>query len=119
MTFGETFCIFFLLVEMANEFKNMLLVKFKQDVVEEDILKKIEQLVNEIDLIKSFVWGKDTESNEMVTQGYTHAMIMTFNNKEDYEACVAKEDEFSAVFVPVVEKLVVLNFPAVCAKASS
>lgn len=56
MTFGETFCIFFLLVEMANEFKNMLLVKFKQDVVEEDVLKQIEQLVNEIDLIKSFVW---------------------------------------------------------------
>ncbi|XP_049353655.1 stress-response A/B barrel domain-containing protein At5g22580-like [Solanum verrucosum] len=104
---------------MANEFKNMLLVKFKQDVVEEDVLKQIEQLVNEIDLIKSFVWGKDTESNEMVTQGYTHAMIMTFNNKEDYEACVVKEVEFSAVFVNVVEKILVLNFPAVCVKASS
>ncbi|KAH0776996.1 hypothetical protein KY290_008407 [Solanum tuberosum] len=82
---------------MANEFKNMLLVKFKQDVVEEDVLKQIEQLVNEIDLIK----GKDTESNEMVTQGYTHAMIMTFNNKEDYEACVVKEVEFSAIFVTI------------------
>lgn len=55
----------------------------------------------------------------MVTQGYTHAMIMTFNNKEDYEACVVKEVEFSAIFVTVVEKILVLNFPAVCVKASS
>ncbi|KAK6776478.1 hypothetical protein RDI58_027479 [Solanum bulbocastanum] len=95
----------------------MLLVKFKQDVVEEDFLKQIEQLVNEIDLIK----GKDTESHEKVRQGYTHAMIMAFNNKEDYETCVShpKEVEFSAVFVTLVEKFVVLNFPVVYVKASS
>ncbi|KAH0776995.1 hypothetical protein KY290_008406 [Solanum tuberosum] len=72
-------------------------------------------------LSKSFVRGKDTESHEMLRQGYTHAIIMTFNNKEDYEACVShpKEVEFAAIFVTVVEKILVLNFPAVCVKASS
>ncbi|KAJ8551967.1 hypothetical protein K7X08_028410 [Anisodus acutangulus] len=105
---------------MADEFKHLVLVKFKEDVVVEDILKQLEKLANEIDLVKSFVWGKDTESHEMLTQGYTHAIIMTFNSKEDYNTYVShpKDVQFSALFVTVIDKAVVLNFPAVSGKAS-
>lgn len=55
----------------------------------------------------------------MLTQGYTHAIVMTFNSKEDYQAYVShpKDVEFSALFVTVIEKAVVLNFPAVSVKA--
>ncbi|MCD7471223.1 hypothetical protein HAX54_011541 [Datura stramonium] len=106
---------------MSSEFKHLVLVKFKEDVVVEDILKEMEKLANEIDVVKSFVWGKDTESHEMLTQGYTHAIVMTFNSKEDYEAYVShpKDVEFSALFVTVIDKAVVLNFPAVTVKAPS
>lgn len=41
---------------MANEFKHLVLVKFKEDVVVEDILKELEKLVQEMDIVKSFVW---------------------------------------------------------------
>ncbi|KAF3621941.1 putative tRNA dimethylallyltransferase 2-like, partial [Capsicum annuum] len=101
-----------------NEFKHLVLVKFKEDVVVEDILKELEKLAHGTDLIKSFVWGKDTESHEMLTQGYTHAIIMTYNSKEDYEACIShpKDVDFAALFVTVIEKAVVLNFPAVSVK---
>ncbi|CAN4119464.1 unnamed protein product [Withania somnifera] len=106
---------------MADEFKHLVLVKFKEDVVVEEIVKQLEKLANEIDVVKSFVWGKDTESHEMLTQGYTHAIIMTFNSKEDYEAYAShpKDVEFAAVFVTVIEKALVLNFPSFSVKASS
>ncbi|CAN4120441.1 unnamed protein product [Withania somnifera] len=104
---------------MDNEFKHLVLVKFKPDVVVEDIVKELEILANEIDVVKSFVWGKDTESHEMLTQGYTHAIIMTFKNKEDYETYVShpKDVAFSGLFVTVIEKALVLNFPSVTVKA--
>ncbi|KAJ8568447.1 hypothetical protein K7X08_027980 [Anisodus acutangulus] len=40
---------------MADEFKHLVLVKFKGDIVVEEILKQLETLANEIDLVKSFV----------------------------------------------------------------
>lgn len=47
----------YLVVTMANnEFKHLVLVKFKEDVVVEDILKELEKLAHGTDLIKSFVW---------------------------------------------------------------
>lgn len=43
-------------VGMASEFKHLVLVKFKDGVVVEDILKGMEKLVSEMDIVKSFVW---------------------------------------------------------------
>ncbi|PHT35273.1 hypothetical protein CQW23_27073 [Capsicum baccatum] len=104
---------------MANEFKHLVLVKFKEDVVVEDILKGLEKLVQEMDIVKSFVWGKDDESHEMLTQGYTHAIIMTFNSKEDYKTFANHPNhvEFSSTFATVIDKAVLLDFPVVSVKA--
>lgn len=38
------------------EFNHLVLVKFKEDVVVEDVLKGMEKLVSEMDIVKSFVW---------------------------------------------------------------
>lgn len=38
------------------EFKHLVLVKFKDDVAVDDILKGLEKLVSEMDCVKSFVW---------------------------------------------------------------
>ncbi|KAM3398962.1 stress-response A/B barrel domain-containing protein [Capsicum galapagoense] len=104
---------------MANEFKHLVLVKFKEDVVVEDILKGLGKLVQEMDIVKSFVWGKDDESHEMLTQGYTHAIIMTFNSKEDYKTFASHPNhvEFSSTFATVIDKAVLLDFPVVSVKA--
>lgn len=38
------------------EFKHLVLVKFKEEVAVEEVLKGMEKLVSEMDIVKSFVW---------------------------------------------------------------
>lgn len=38
------------------EFKHLVVAKFKDDAVVEDILKGLEKLASEIDTVKSFEW---------------------------------------------------------------
>lgn len=62
--------------------------------------------------------GQDSESQEMLTQGFTHAILMTFNKKDDYTVFLShpKHAEFSATFSTVIEKIVLLDFPATLVK---
>ena len=39
-----------------GEIKHLVVVKFKEGVVVEDIVKGMEKLVSEVDLVKSFEW---------------------------------------------------------------
>lgn len=41
---------------MGESFKHLVIVKFKEDVVVEDVIKGMESLVSEIDSVKSFEW---------------------------------------------------------------
>ncbi|KAK9266404.1 hypothetical protein L1049_014225 [Liquidambar formosana] len=102
-----------------GDFKHLVVVKFKEGVVVEEILKGMEKLVSEVETVKSFEWGQDLESLEMLRQGFTHAFMMTFCNKEDYIAFQAhpKHAEFSATFSAAIEKIVLLDFPGVLVKA--
>ncbi|KAE8729413.1 ricin-agglutinin family protein [Hibiscus syriacus] len=100
-------------------FKHLVVVKFKECAVVEEILKGMEKLVSEVDAVKSFEWGQDIESEEMLRQGFTHAFLMTFEKKEDYTAFTTHPThiEFSATFVAAIDKLVVLGFPSVASKS--
>ncbi|XWS71506.1 hypothetical protein CRYUN_Cryun03dG0143600 [Craigia yunnanensis] len=100
-------------------FKHLAVVKFKEEVVVEEILKGMEKIVSEVDAVKSFEWGQDIEGQEMLRQGFTHAFLMTFDKKEDYIAFVSHPShiEFSATFSTAIEKIVLLDFPSVLAKA--
>lgn len=62
--------------------------------------------------------GQDLESPEMLRQGFTHAFLTTFDKKEDYTVFVGhpKHQEFSATFSTVLEKIVLLDFPATLVK---
>ncbi|XP_075519996.1 stress-response A/B barrel domain-containing protein At5g22580-like [Primulina tabacum] len=101
------------------EFKHLVLVKFKEEVVVEDVLKEMEKLVSEMDIVKSFVWGQDIESLEMLRQGFTHAFLMTFEKKDDFTAFASHPNhvEFSAKFSTVIDKAVLLDFPVVTVKS--
>ncbi|KAG7035953.1 Stress-response A/B barrel domain-containing protein [Cucurbita argyrosperma subsp. argyrosperma] len=103
---------------MEGEFKHLVLVKFKEGAAVGEILKGMENLVTEIEAVKSFEWGQEMEGPEMLTQGFTHAFLMTFENKEAHSAFTAhpKHVEFSATFSAAIEKIVLLDFPAIRAK---
>ncbi|KAJ7947948.1 Stress responsive A/B Barrel Domain [Quillaja saponaria] len=102
-----------------EEFKHFVIVKFKEGVAVEDLVKGMEKLVSEVDAVKSFEWGQDVESQEVLRQGFTHAFLMTFNKKEDFTAFLGhpKHVEFSATFSAAIENIVLLDFPAVIVKA--
>ncbi|XP_002533607.2 stress-response A/B barrel domain-containing protein At5g22580 [Ricinus communis] len=102
-------------------FKHLVIVKFKEDAAVEEIVKGMEKLVSESDLVKSFAWGQDLEGPEMLTQGFTHAFSMTFDKKEDYTAFQTHPNhvEYSATFSAAIEKIVVLFFPYVQVKATA
>ncbi|XP_047318546.1 stress-response A/B barrel domain-containing protein At5g22580-like [Impatiens glandulifera] len=100
-------------------FKHLVVVKFKEGIVVEEILSGMEKLVSDIDAVISFEWGIDIESLEMLRQGYTHAFVMTFKSKDDYNSYLAhpKHVEYSAIFSQVIDKIIMLDFPAVQSKS--
>ncbi|KAB1215932.1 hypothetical protein CJ030_MR4G028706 [Morella rubra] len=102
-----------------GDFKHLVIAKFKEGVVVDEILKGMEKLVSELDTVKSFEWGQDIESQEMLRQGFTHAFLMTFQKKEDFTAFLGHPShvEFSATFSAAIEKIVLLDFPAALVKA--
>ncbi|GAB2285513.1 hypothetical protein Dimus_019962 [Dionaea muscipula] len=107
-------------VSMA-EIKHLVLAKFKEGVVVEDIIKGMEKLVSDIDTVNSFEWGQDVESQEMLRQGLTHAFLFTFSNKEDFTAYLTHPShaEFSDTFSTVIENVVLLDFPVVLVKPNN
>ncbi|XP_058220822.1 stress-response A/B barrel domain-containing protein At5g22580 [Rhododendron vialii] len=104
-----------------EEFKHLVVAKFKEGVVVEELLKGMEKMVSEVDEVKAFEWGQDIESHEMLTQGFTHAFLMTFKSKEDFTAFLGhpKHLEFSGTFSTVIDKIVVLDFPSVLLKPAA
>lgn len=56
---------------------------------------------------------------EMLRQGFTHAIMMTFGSKDDFTAFQTHPDhvEFSATFSAAIDKIVLLDFPVVAVKA--
>ncbi|KAI9076231.1 hypothetical protein K1719_041804 [Acacia pycnantha] len=102
-----------------GEFKHLVVVKFKEGVVVEDLIKGMEKMVSEIDTVKSFEWGQDVESLDILRQGFTHAFLMTFSKKEEFVAFQGHPNhvEFSTTFSAAIEKIVVLDFPATLVKA--
>ncbi|KAB1215931.1 hypothetical protein CJ030_MR4G028705 [Morella rubra] len=99
--------------------KHLVIPKFKEGVVVEEIMKGMEKLVSELDTVKSFEWGKDIGSQEMRRQGFTHAFLVTFQKEEDFTSFLDHPShvEFSPTFSATIEKIVLLDFHAVLGKA--
>ncbi|CAF2366560.1 unnamed protein product [Brassica napus] len=107
----------------ASEFKHLVVVKFKEDAKVDEILKGSENLVSQIDSVKSFEWGEDKEMGftnaHALRQGFTHAFSMTFENKDAYVSFTKHplHVEFSAAFTAVIEKIVILDFTVAAVKS--
>ncbi|KAI4382265.1 hypothetical protein MLD38_008250 [Melastoma candidum] len=103
------------------EFKHLVVVKFKEGANVSELLKGMEDLTSGLDLVKSAEWGNDSEGQEFLTQGFTHAFLTTFRSKEDYAAFASdpKHLEFSPKFAIAIDKVIVLDFPANIMKSSA
>ncbi|KAK6926648.1 Stress responsive alpha-beta barrel, partial [Dillenia turbinata] len=104
-----------------GEFKHLVVAQFKEGVEVKDILKGMEQLVSEIDTVKTFEWGQDIESHDMLRQGFTHVFLMTFENKEAFTSFLGhpKHIEFSGIFSEAIQKVVLLDFPTAFVKSKA
>lgn len=58
------------------------------------------------------------DNPEILTQEFTHAISMTFDKKQDYDAFqnLPSHIDFSLTFSTAVQKIVVLCFPSVQVK---
>ncbi|KAK7341963.1 hypothetical protein VNO80_24904 [Phaseolus coccineus] len=106
-------------VVAMGDFNHFVVVKFKDGVAVEELIQGLEKMVSGIQQVKSFEWGKDIESHDMLRQGFTHVFLMTFNGKEEFNTFQTHPNhiEFSGVFSPSIEKIVVLDFPSKLVKA--
>ncbi|XP_068327269.1 stress-response A/B barrel domain-containing protein HS1-like isoform X2 [Pyrus communis] len=104
---------------------HVVLAKFKDGIAEnkiEEIIKDFANLVNLIEPMKSFNWGKDV-SSENLNQGFTHIFEWTFESTEGvaeyvYVAHPAHVD-FANLFLSHVEKVLVIDYkPTAYVRAS-
>lgn len=100
--------------EAKGVVKHVLVAKFKEETLPaqiDELIKGYANLVNLIEPMKSFHWGKDV-SIENLHQGFTHVFESTFESTEgiaeyiDHPAHV----EFANLFLPVLEKFVVIDY---------
>ncbi|KAG4958274.1 hypothetical protein AAZX31_13G007600 [Glycine max] len=100
-------------------FNHYVIVKFNDGVAVDELIQGLEKMVSGIDHVKSFERGKDIESHDMLRQGFTHVFLMAFNGKEEFNAFQTHVNdlEFTGLFSPAIEKIVVLDFPSNLMKA--
>lgn len=62
--------------------------------------------------------GHEAEGQEMLTQGFTHVLSMTFDDKEGITSFLThpKHLEFCPTFSAAIDKIVVLDFPSLLVK---
>ncbi|XP_072950265.1 stress-response A/B barrel domain-containing protein At5g22580 [Typha angustifolia] len=101
-----------------GEIKHLIIVKFKEGVVVQQILEDLTKLAAELDIIKSFEWGKDIVNKEILTQGFSHVLVLTFNSAEDLAIYVnhPSHNAFAITFRAAIEKMLLLDYPVVLAK---
>ncbi|XP_047317638.1 stress-response A/B barrel domain-containing protein HS1-like [Impatiens glandulifera] len=95
--------------------KHILLAKFKDSVSEDEVqelIKEYANLVNLIEPMKAFHWGKDV-SIENLHNGFTHVFESTFENTDgigQYIIHPAHLEFSSNLFLPSLEKLIVVDY---------
>ncbi|KAH0673312.1 probable protein Pop3 [Solanum tuberosum] len=94
--------------------KHILLAKFKDGIPPEQIdqlIKQYANLVNLIEPMKAFQWGKDV-SIENLHQGFTHVFESTFDSLEGVAEYIAHpvHVEFANTMLPQLEKVLIIDY---------
>nr|UWK31730.1 Cyclase2 [Plumbago zeylanica] len=101
--------------------KHILLAKFKDGVSDEkieELIKGYAALVDKIEPMKAFHWGKDV-SIENLHQGFTHVFESTFESTQGIAEYVAHpvHVEFANVFLESLDKVLVVDYKPVAGSA--
>ncbi|KAK4717041.1 hypothetical protein R3W88_015379 [Solanum pinnatisectum] len=94
--------------------KHILLAKFKDGIPPEQIdqlIKQYANLVNLIEPMKAFQWGKDV-SIENLHQGFTHVFESTFDSLEGVAEYIAHpvHVEYANTMLPQLEKVLIIDY---------
>ncbi|GAA0150412.1 hypothetical protein LIER_09360 [Lithospermum erythrorhizon] len=100
--------------EAKGVVKHILLAKFKEGIPEEQIeelIKEYGNLVNHIQPMKSFHWGKDV-SIENLHQGFTHVFESTFESTQGVAEYVSHpvHVRFADKFLQHLEKVLIMDY---------
>ncbi|KAH9683997.1 Stress-response A/B barrel domain-containing protein HS1 [Citrus sinensis] len=100
--------------EAKGVVKHVLLAKFKEGTAQDQIdqlIKDYANLVNLIEPMKSFQWGKNV-SIENLHQGFTHIFESTFESTEGVAEYVAHPAhvEYANLFLANLEKVLVIDY---------
>ncbi|NRD74396.1 Dabb family protein [Shewanella sp. VB17] len=94
--------------------RHILLIKFKQSVDSSqiDTLRALfESMPSKITGVVAVEWGvNDSEENK--NKGYTHSVLMTFDNEEARQHYLphAEHDQLKEVFRPLLEDILVFDY---------
>ncbi|RWV77307.1 hypothetical protein BHE74_00001847 [Ensete ventricosum] len=85
-----------------GDIKHLVLAKFKDGVVVEELLQGLQNLVSEID-------------DERLGQGFTHAFLLTFGSAEDLATYIKHPShvEYGKAFRAAIDKVLAIDFPVV------
>jgi hypothetical protein len=94
--------------------KHIALFKFKEATPQEDIDRLFDQLLDVTETvpgIEDYVSGQNS-SPEGLSQGYTHAFIMTFHDAEARDTYLTHPDHerIKSMILPVAESALVVDF---------
>jgi hypothetical protein len=100
--------------ETGRALRHVVLFKFKDEATSEQIDEVVEAfraLPDKIDEIHAFEWGTDV-SPEGLSQGLTHAFLLTFRTEEDRDAYLPHpaHKEFGQLLRPILDKVTVVDY---------
>lgn len=95
-------------------FRHFVSFQFKENTTEHkymEIIGEFMELKNKIDTIVDIEWGT-TDNIEPLNDGYTHAFLVTFKNKEGLEIYLPHPEhkKFVEIIKPHLEKVFVFDY---------
>eukprot|EP01018_Ginkgo_biloba_P016826 Gb_38798 [translate_table: standard] len=98
----------------STDSKHTVLAKFKADLTNQSIdelTRGLEELVRELDFVKSFEWG--TDFGEVKRQkGFTHIFVITFYGPEGLVAYISHpgHKKYAEKFMAAIEDILILDY---------
>jgi len=96
--------------------RHLVLLRFKAEASATDIAGiefAFTALKHQIDVIRDIEWGTDV-SPEGLSQGYTHAFLLTFDNAADRDRYLPHpaHQVFVTQLQPLIEQVLVIDYQA-------
>jgi hypothetical protein len=101
---------------MMSAVKHIAIARFKPATSEQqisDFFEAVGRMREHVPGILDYSWGVN-DSPEGLSQGFTHALVMTFRDAAAREACLRHpaHEQAKAGILPFVEAVVVVDYPA-------